>query len=256
MIRLAVDGAELEVWRSAASTMPAERVSSLMPDLWELGGDAFPRFMASVVDEDLVHHYLEPTFGAYQFVDGRLRAITAAETFDLTSGWTLYFSNSSIHSSMRGRGLYQQMLLLRIVIGRVTGCEWWATRTQSPIVAQSLRGFGCYPWLEDDDAIALASQVAEVLYADFAALGRRDGEGLDVATGVLHAAYPSNPYDQIPEVADSQVQTHFDAHVDRELGDALLLVGRLDSMIEALAPQCVDRFGVDFDTLCQELRGL
>ena len=86
MIKLDVKGAELEVWRSAASTMPAERVASLMPDLWELAHDGFPVIAASARDEDLVTHYLAPAFGADQFVDGRLRAMTTAEVFDLRPG--------------------------------------------------------------------------------------------------------------------------------------------------------------------------
>jgi hypothetical protein len=83
VIKLFIDGAALEVWRSAASTMPAERVASRVADLWDLAHDGFPVIAASAVDEDLFKHYLAPTFGAYQFVDGRLRAMTAAEAFDL-----------------------------------------------------------------------------------------------------------------------------------------------------------------------------
>jgi hypothetical protein len=57
VIKLVVEGAELEVWRSAAATMPAERVASLMPDLRELAHDGFPLLAASAGDADLVNHY-------------------------------------------------------------------------------------------------------------------------------------------------------------------------------------------------------
>lgn len=255
MVILNANGMDLEVWRSAATTMSPDRVAKLMPDLWELGRDAFPRVAESVVDEDLVHHYLAPTFGAYQFVDGQVRALTAAESFDLASGRTLYFSNSSIHSSLRGRGLYRQMLLLRIAIGRVTGCEWWATRTMSPIVAHSFLTYGCYPWNGDEEASAVAVEVAQHLHQEFEVLGQKGG-GLDRATGVLRRVYPTNLYTTIPDVESQLVQDHFQRHVDRETGDALLLVGRLESIVEALAPRCVEHFGVDFDTLCEQINGM
>lgn len=236
--------------------MPAERVASLMPGLWELAHDGFPVIAASATDEDLVAHFLAPTFGAYQFVDGRLRAVTVAEVFDIKRGRTLYFSGSSIHSSLRGRGLYEQMLLLRIAIGRNLGCQWWATRTQSPIVAHSFARFGCYPWLDDEALSTVAAEVAALLYENFDVLGRRQGEAFDPTTGVLHHAYPLNPYRTIPAVDNVRVQAHFDAHVDRDAGDALLLLGRLDDVVDTLAPRCAAHFGMPFDRLCEVLDGL
>ena len=79
--------AELEVWRSAASTMPAERVASLMPDLWELAHDGFPGDRG-VRSRRGSRHPL-PRAGLRRrpkFVDGRLRAMTTAEVFDLRPG--------------------------------------------------------------------------------------------------------------------------------------------------------------------------
>jgi hypothetical protein len=255
-MQLIVGGAELEVWRSPASAMPEERVASLMPDLRELVCDAFPRLAPSVGDEDLVHHCLGPTFGAYQLVEGRLRAMTAAEVFDLRLGRTLYFSLSDVHSSLRGRGLYEQMLLLRVAIGRNEGCQWWATRTQSPIVAHSFAKFGCYPWADDEAMPSLATQVAAMLYDSFDVLGRREGQVFEPKTGVLHAAYPSSLYKTIPTVEDPVVQSHFNAYVDRDLGDALLLLGRLEVLLETLSPRCRARFGISFDQLCEVLKDL
>lgn len=256
LIKLLVDGSDIEMWRSAASTMPAERVASLMPELWELAHDAFPMTAALATDEDLVHHYLAPTLVAYQFFSGRLLAMTAAEVFDLKLGRTLYFSLSDIHSSLRGGGLYEQMLLLRVAIGRNAGCQWWATRTQSPIVAHTFARYGCYPWLDDAATLNVAVEVADFLYERFAVFGRREGEGFDPTTGVLRRAYPLNPYRTIPAVDNVRVQTHFDSHVDRDMGDALLLVGRLDKMIESLAPRCDARFGMPFDQFCELLEDL
>jgi hypothetical protein len=256
VIQLIVSGAELEVWRSAASAMPEERVASLMPDLRELVRDAFPGLAPSVGDEDLVRHTLGPTFGAYQFAGGRVRALATADSFDLEHGRTLYFSLSAIHSSLRGRGLYEQMLLLRIAIGRSMGCQWWATRTQSPIVGHSFDRFGCYPWLDDEITPIVATEVSAVLYEEFSALGRREGEMFNPTTGVLHDAYPTGPYETIPAVDNARVRAHFDAYVDSSSGDALLLVGKLDDMVEQLAPRCDARFGMPFDQLCELLHDL
>lgn len=236
--------------------MPADRVASWLPDLWDLVHDGFPGFAASATDSDLVKHYLAPTYGAYQFVDGRLRAMTAAEVFDLKLGRTLYFSLSDIHSSLRGSGLYDQMLLLRVAIGRTTGCQWWATRTQSPIVAHSFARFGCYPWLNDETTSSVAAEVAATLYDNFGILGHREGQVFEQNTGVLHAAYPLNPYKTIPAVDNAVVQTHFDSYVNRDSGDALLLLGRLDVVIETLSPRCHARFGMSFDQLCELLKDL
>lgn len=236
--------------------MPAERVTSWVPDLRDLVHDGFPVVAASATDQDLVKHYLAPTFGAYQLVEGRLRAMTAAEVFSLGLGRTLYFSLSDIHSSLRGRGLYQQMLLLRIAIGRNEGCQWWATRTQSPIVAYSFARFGCYPWNNDEALLSVATEVAAMLYDNFDVLGRREGQVFQPKTGVLHAAYPLNLYQTIPAVDNPVVQSHFNAYVDRDLGDALLLLGQLDVLIEALSPRCPARFGMSFDQLCEVLKGL
>ena len=256
MINLSIGGEQLEVWRSAASAMPHARVGSLLPDLRELVGDAFPGLAPAVGDEDLVKHCLGPTFGAYQSVDGRVRALTTADSFDLEHGRALYFSLSAIHSSLRGRGLYEQMLLLRIAIGRSMGCEWWATRTQSPIVGHSFERYGCYPWLDDELTPLVATEVANVLYEQFNALGRREGEMFNPTTGVLHDAYPTGPYEEVPAVDNVRVQSHFDAHLDPSTGDALLLVGSLDAMVDRLAPRCDARFGMPFDRLCELLSDL
>jgi hypothetical protein len=256
MIKLAVNGAELDVWRSAASAMPTDRIASLTTDLWELAHDGFPATAASATEQDLIHHFLEPTFGGYQFVHGRLRAMTAAEVFNLKRGRALYFSLSAIHSSLRGQGFYQQMLLLRIAIGNITGCEWWATRTQSPIVAHSFSRYDCYPWSEDSAAANVASEVAEVLHENFKVLGHREGQEFEPATGVLRRAYPLSPYTIIPAIENVRVQAHFDTHVDRDSGDALLLVGRLDALIAVLASRCEAHFSVSFDELCDRLRFL
>ncbi len=236
--------------------MPAERVASWVPDLWGLAHDGFPVIAASATDADLVKHYLAPTFGAYQLVEGRLRAMTAAEVFDLRLGRTLYFSLSDIHSSLRGRGLYEQMLLLRIAIGHNEGCQWWATRTQSPIVAHSFARFGCYPWLDDEATSSVAAEVAAMLYDNFDVLGHREGQIFEPKTGVLHAAYPLNLYKTIPAVDNPVVQSHFNHYVDRDLGDALLLLGHLDVLIETLTPRCQARFGMPFDQLCEVLKDL
>lgn len=236
--------------------MPAERVTSWVPDLRDLANDGFPAVAASVTESDLVKHYLAPTFGAYKLVEGRLRAMTAAEVFDLSLGRTLYFSLSDIHSSLRGRGLYEQMLLLRVAIGRNEGCQWWATRTQSPIVAHSFAKFGCYPWTDDEATPSIAAQVAAMLYDSFDVLGRREGQVFEPKTGVLHAAYPSNLYKTIPTVENPVVQSHFNAYVDRDLGDALLLLGRLEVLMETLSPRCRARFGIPFDQLCEVLKDL
>lgn len=255
-MQLMVGGAQIEVWRSPASAMPEERIASLMPDLRELVRDAFPGLDTYVGDEDLIHHCLGPNFGAYQFADGRVRALATADPFELEHGRTLYFSLSAIHSSLRGRGLYEQMLLLRIAIGRSMGCQWWATRTQSPIVGHSFERYGCYPWLDDDIVPIVATEVSAVLYEQFSALGGREGEMFNPTTGVLHDAYPAGPYETIPAVGNARVQAHFDTHVDSSSGDALLLVGKLDDMIERLAPRCDARFGMSFDQLCEQLADL
>lgn len=236
--------------------MPAETVTSWIPDLWDLVHHGFPVVAASATDSDLVKHYLAPTFGAYQLVEGRLRAMTAAEVFDLKLGRTLYFSLSDIHSSLRGRGLYEQLLLLRIAIRRNEGCQWWATRTQSPSVAHTFARFGCYPWTDDEATSSVAAEVAAMLYDNFDVLGRREGQVFEPKTGVLRAAYPLNVYETIPAVENPIVQSHFNDHVDRDLGDALLLLGRLEVLIETLSPRCRAHFGMPFDQLCEALKGL
>lgn len=107
---------------------------------------------------------------------------------------------------------------------------------QSPIVAHSFARFGCSPWLDDETLSSVAAEVAAVLYERFSVLGRRDGEAFDPTTGVLHGVHRGNPYRTIPVVDNADVQAHFDAHVDRDAGDALLLLGRLDDVVETLAP--------------------
>lgn len=95
-----------------------------------------------------------------------------------------------------------------------------------------------------------------MLYDNFDVLGHREGQIFEPKTGVLHAAYPLNLYKTIPAVDNPVVQSHFNHYVDRDLGDALLLLGHLDVLIETLTPRCQARFGMPFDQLCEVLKDL
>lgn len=254
MIELSVDGMRLEVWRSPRSAMPDGRREALIEDLWELLHDGFPAIAELADDDDLVEHFLDTATGAYLFDGDRCRGTTTADVLELPGTDVLYLSGTHLHSSVRGRGLFGPLILLRLALGRVSGCDWWATRTQNPIVAHQYRAFTAHPWGDDAEAARLAQEVAAAVSDGFGVLGRRGDQAFDQATSVLRRAHPTSPHEVLPPSPDPEVADHFADHVDHERGDAILLLGRVDDAIEVLAPACEARLGLSFDDLCTRLQ--
>lgn len=257
MIEIAVDGLEVQVWSSPSTTMPADLQASLRRDLSDLGRDGFAAFASVATDDDLAAHYLETTVAAYLFEGGRCRAVFTADPIVLPTERALYLSGAMVHSDLRGRGLYQPMILLRLALGQRWSCRWWAARTQNPLVAQLLRRFSPYPWhVDGEGARRVATDTARVLFSRFGVGQAQPGQTFDVATGVLGRAYPMSPYDELPRGAAPVVSTYFAEHVDHGRGDALLLMGGLDDAIDRLAPRCDEFFGVSFEHLAGRLARL
>jgi hypothetical protein len=206
---------------------------------------------------DVESHYLDTTVAAYLFHDGRCRAIFTADPIELPTARVLYLSGATVHSDLRGRGLYQPMILLRLALGRRWSCDWWAARTQNPRVAGLLRRFGTYPWAVDDgDARHLATATAEALFADYGIGQAQPGQTFDAATGVLGRAYPMSPYDELPTGGDPATTAYFAEHLDHARGDALLLMGHLGEAIDRLVPRCTHLLGVPFEDLARRLEAV
>lgn len=168
----------------------------------------------------------------------------------------LYLSLAAVHSSLRGRGLYLPMVLLRLALGRLWDCTWWATRTASPLVAETFGRFDPYPWRDDQRSCATAAELAVELRSRFSVGDTPADHEFDARTGVLVASYPVFPYQSLPPGGGRRVMDHFARHVDHERGDALLLLGPLDGAIGQLAPRCDELLGRPFTSLVESLSSL
>ncbi len=250
MIRFALGGFEVEVWPRPSTTMSAERQDELLPDFWIVGLDGFAGMESIASDEVVKAHCLNGDIVAYLFDDGRCRALFGLDLPTLDAGAMAYFSNAAIHSSLRGRGLYPRTILLRLALARAAGATWWSARTQNPLVAQSYRRFGAYPFDRTDaDTLAAAAEMAAVLFDRYTDGPPQPGRGLDVATGVLRRAYPLFVYDRLPDASDSVVTAHFARNVRHEQGDAMLLVGHVEDAVALMSGRSEELAGIPFDDL-------
>ena len=178
------------------------------------------------------------------------------DQIDLGSQRVLYLSLAAVHSSLRGRGLYLPMVLLRLMLGQLWNCTWWATRTASPLVAETFGRFDPYPWRDDQSMRTAATGLAVELRSRFSVGDAPADHEFDARTGVLVAAYPVFPYQSLSSGGGRRVMDHFTRHVDHERGDALLLLGSLDDAISQLAPRCDELLGCPFMSLVDSLSGL
>lgn len=254
MIRLELGGFEVEVWTRPSTTMPPARQDELLPDFWTVGLDGFAGMEPFATDDIVKAHCLGGDVVSYVFDGGRCRALFGLDLLALPSGAMAYFSNAAIHSSLRGRGLYPRTILLRLALMHATGAQWWSARTQNPLVAQAYRRLGAYPFDgADADTLAVAGEMAAMLFARYTDGPPQPGQELDVATGVLRRAYPLFVYDRLPDGGDEVVTAHFARHLNHEDGDALLLTGRVDDAVSVMAGRSQELSGTSFEDLVQRI---
>ena len=256
MIELQLGDLAAEVWPSPRTNIPESRRADLLDDLWELVRDGFAPIADVVDDADVEKFLLGAEVGIYVFDQGRCRAVFMVDAIELASGRVLYLALAAVHSSLRGSGFYLPMVLLRLTLGRVWSCAWWATRTANPLVAETFGRFDPYPWRDDQASQAAATELGAELRSRFSVGDTPAPHEFDVRTGVLTAAYPIALYDSLPSGGRPRVRDHFARHVDFQRGDALLLLGPLDDAIDQLAPRCDELLGRPFPSLLDSLSTL
>lgn len=256
MIELQVDDLSVEVWVSPGNNFPSGRRAELFDDLWELARDGFAQMAEVIDDADVQKFVFGADVGIYLFAGGRCRGAFMVDPIDLDSERVLYLSLAAVHSSLRGRGLYLPMVLLRLALGRLWDCTWWAARTANPLVAETFGRFDPYPWRDDERSRAAAAELAAELRVRFSVGDTPAPHEFDARTGVLVASYPVFPYEALPSGGGSRVIDHFARHVDHERGDALLLLGPLDDAIDQLAPRCDELLGRPLTSLVESLSSL
>lgn len=256
MIEMRVGDLSAEVWPSPKDSFPERRRADLHDDLWGLVRDGFAPIADVVDDADVEKFLLGAEVGIYLFEQGRCRAVFMVDAIELAAGRVLYLALAAVHSSLRGRGFYLPMVLLRMALGRAWNCTWWATRTANPIVAETFGRFDPYPWRDDRASQAAAAELGAELRARFSVGDTPAPHEFDVRTGVLTAAYPIALYDSLPAGGGPRVRDHFARHLEFERGDALLLLGPLDDAIDQLAPRCDELLGRPFPSLLDSLASL
>ena len=117
------------------------------------------------------------------------------------------------------------MVLLWLALGRLRNCTWWATRTASPLMADTFGRFDPYPWRDVQSMRTAATELAVELRSRFSVGDTPADHEFDARTGVLVASYPVLPYQSLPPGGGRRVMDHFTRHFDHERGDALLLLG-------------------------------
>lgn len=256
VIELEVRDLSVEVWANPGTSIPRDRRDELFGDLWELVRDGFAQIADVAGDADVEKFLLGADVGIYLYDGDRCRAVFMVDAIDLGSERVLYLSLAAVHSSLRGRGMYLPMVLLRLALGRLWECTWWATRTASPLVAETFGRFDPYPWRDDERSRAAAAELGLELRSRFSVGDTPADHEFDARTGVLVASYPVFPYQDLPAGGGDRVMNHFERHVDHERGDALLLLGPLDGAIDQLAPRCEELLGRPFSSLVDSLSSL
>lgn len=258
MSQVALDlrlGGSIEIVTNPAETFDTHKIESLLPACVSIARSGFGN--AAITESDVRLHALEVPFGAYLSIGGEFVGFTSADLLEVSTlpSPVLYLAGTALTRDFQNRGLYRPFVVGRLALGAAFGASYFATRTQSPRVCQSLVEFDPYPLFEHTEAMATAAgEIAEQLYRDHSDFQRPGGLLFDSAAGVQRAAYGHPMYSDLPTTNNPKVEDWFLRHVDHTRGDALIILGTLNP--DACEAASESSFGLPFNEVVERLRTL